>query len=131
MDRRSDVRIDTNEPVVITQLGAGGRHPTGGMILDMSGSGMLMKAPRFFPIDALVRIEGGNMLLLGEVVRCEAHENGFYVGILIRHSLQNLKALENLNRVLLEWEGKPTGEPVEVRTSRNPAASLSAPIMRE
>lgn len=131
MERRSEVRVELNEPVVVTPLGARPREPLGGMIVNMSGSGMLMKVPHPLKADTLVRIEASNMLLLGEVAHCEPHATGFRVGILIRHSLQNLKALQNLNQALLESEGQPCQEPADALVSRKEAGPPAAPIMRE
>lgn len=78
--------------------------------------------PCSIKVNALIRIEGSNMLLLGEVTRCEPHQQGFHLGVLIRHSLQNLQALENLNRALLEAEGKLCEEAVPVPVSRDEGA---------
>jgi hypothetical protein len=137
MDRRREIRVEANEPVVITELGANRRHPMGGMIQDMSGSGMLIKLPRSIATDALIRVETSSMLLLGEVVRCEPDGEEFRVALTIRHSLQNLQALENLNRALLEAEHGmgaeqvDAGELVPVRSGKRRGPGASAPIMRE
>jgi hypothetical protein len=123
MDRRREIRVEANEPVVVIELGHNRRHPMGGMIKDISGSGMLLiKLPRAVALDALVRVEASNLLLLAEVVRCEADGEEFRVALMIQHSLQNLQALENLNRILLEAKRSSGVEQVE---------QGSAPIMRE
>ena len=116
MERRQEIRVQTNEPVVVTELGASPSQSIGGMVLDMSESGISIKLPHALRIEALIRVEGGNMLLLGEVVRCRASNQGFQVGVLVRHALQNLKDLENLNRALLGAEAREhsvTEEPAQ------------------
>jgi hypothetical protein len=128
MDRRREIRVEANEPVVVTEVGANRHHRMGGMIHDVSGSGMLIKLARALAVDALVRVEASSMLLLAEVVRCEADGEGFRVALMIRHSLQNL-ALENLNTVLLEAGRAAGAEQVEQQST--PIKRQSAPIMRE
>lgn len=123
MERRRQIRVEANEPVVVTELGANRHHPMGGMIQDVSGDGMLIRLPRALPAEALVRVEASNMLLLGEVVRCETEGHEFRAALTIRHSLQNLQDLENLNRALLGYENAPEPEDSPVQAA--------APIMRE
>jgi hypothetical protein len=122
MDRRQETRVEANEPVVITEVGANRRHRMGGMIHDMSGCGMLIKLPRSIATSTLVRVETSSMLLLAEVVRCEADGGGFRVALMVRHSLQSLQALKNLNRILLEADRATGVEQVEQQ---------SVPIMKE
>ncbi len=102
MERRKELRFEANEPVAVTELDSGHRHhAVGGMIRDVSAGGMLMKLPHRIECKALVRVETSCMLLLGEVVRCAPEGESFLVGIAVRHSLQDLKSLDNLNRALL------------------------------
>ena len=98
MDRRRELRFAANEPVLVTEVGSGRRHrPMGGMVRNLSGHGMLLKLPHSLACRALVSVETSSMLLLGEVVRTQQEEEeGFLVAITIRHSLQDLKDLENL-----------------------------------
>jgi hypothetical protein len=137
MDRRQETRVEANEPVVITELGANRRHRMGGMIQDLSGSGMLIKLPRSIAIDALVRVETSSMLLLGEVVRCEPDGDDFRVGLILCHSLQSWQALANLNRALLDAGHGMGAEQIEqeqlvpVRTGKRRGPGQSAPIMGE
>jgi hypothetical protein len=80
-----------------------------------------MKLPCSLACGTLLRVETSTLLLLGEVVRCEPEGDTFRVAITIRHSLLDLKDLENLNRALLGRESESQPEP---------APELSAPIMK-
>jgi hypothetical protein len=104
MEKRREIRVEANEPAVVTELGTARLPPMGGMIRDLSQGGMLMKLPHAIACNTPVRIETGTMLLLAEVVRCEPDGEEFSVALALRHSLQNLQDLENLNRSLLGYE---------------------------
>jgi hypothetical protein len=121
MERRREVRLEANEPVVLTELGPNHGHPIGGMIRDFSNAGMSIRLARAIPCHAAVRVETGTLLLLGEVVRCERDGEEFRVALAIRHSLQNLQDLANLNKALLSY-GTAASEH---------EARQEAPIMRE
>jgi hypothetical protein len=114
------MRFEVNEPVIVTQLASGRPHAVGGMIRDISSRGMLIKLPHFIDRNALVRVETNSMLLLAEVVRIEPEGEDFLVAIMIRHSLHDLKDLENLNRALLgrKQEGQREPEPVPLPIMR-------------
>jgi hypothetical protein len=123
MEKRRQIRVETNEPVVVTELGSNRHHPMGGMIQDVAGDGMLIRLPRALATAALVRLEASNMLLLGEVVRCETDGRDFRVALAIRRSLQSLHDLENLNRALLGYQN--------AKEQEDSPAPIAIPIMRE
>ena len=75
-------------------------------VADLSGSGLLLITPKAIPVDAAVRIEGNDMLLLGVVCRCEAAAQESRVAVQVRHSLKGLMALEKLNRALLGCDAR-------------------------
>lgn len=133
MERRKDYRLPTNEPVVVTELGTFRGSPMGGMMRDMSGTGMLLKLPRAIACNTPIRVEASDLLLLADVARCLPEGDGYLVGIIIRHSLQNLQDLRNLNRALL-GEGDPEAAETEGAEIENPAPSAETvlvPIIRE
>lgn len=101
MDRRSEPRAEANAPAVITELGSHPRRPAGGVVQDISGNGMRIRLSRAIACNAAVRVETGDMLYLGEVVRCEPDGEGFSVGLMLRHSLTDLPGLERMNRALM------------------------------
>jgi hypothetical protein len=67
----------------------------------MSGSGLRIKLALPIPCGAPVKLETEDMLMLGEVVRCEALGQSYSVGLSLSHSLVALSELERLNRALL------------------------------
>jgi len=100
-ERRGEPRITTNTPARLCLLGDPGGPAGESRILDFSGRALLLSAPFPAPCGSPVRIEGGDMLLLGEVCRVEPAEQGWRIAVEIRHSLRGLSELERLNRSLL------------------------------
>jgi hypothetical protein len=104
MEKRNEVRTALNEPVIVTEVDPPGQPPTGGVLKNISGSGMQVRLPHGFARRSLVKVETKDMLMLGEVIRCEPDGDGFKVALALRHSLQGLAGLASLNRALLEEE---------------------------
>jgi len=77
-------------------------------VIDLSGSGMLVSVPSPIPCGAPVKVEGNDMLLLGEVCRCDAGRHQYRVALEIHHSLAALSELERMNRAIL---GEPARRP--------------------
>jgi len=86
--------------VILTVLGATGRYVIEAYLLDISGSGLQLRAPMPIPSGAAIKIEGGNTLMLGEVCRCEPADGAYEVGIQVSQTLSSLTELERLNRSL-------------------------------
>jgi len=123
MERRSEPRVQANAPVIITVLVGQRQEPMGGMIQEVSGSGMRVRLPQAIARNTPVRIETSDMLLLGEVVRCEPADNEFHLGLMLRHSLQDLHDLERLSRVLMGEREQQSDEEEPIPASNH--------IMRE
>ncbi len=90
----------------MTVLGILGDPSVAGCVIDMSGSGLRVTLALPIPCGAPVKVEAGDMLMLGEVVRCEAMEGEpagtmYAVGVHLSHSLAALSDLGRLNRALL------------------------------
>jgi hypothetical protein len=100
-DTRRERRLPANTPVTITVLGILGEPKAVGTVLDMSGSGLRLRLPMPIPCGAPVKLETDDMLMLGEVVRCEPQGQSYSVGLSLSHSLAALSDLERLNRALL------------------------------
>jgi PilZ domain len=103
-DQRLEQRFAASTSVAVTILGVLGEPKFLGVIVDMSGSGLRLNLPLPVPLGAPVKIETGDMLMLGEVVRCEPAGQTFSVGIAVSQSLTALAELERLNRALLGTE---------------------------
>jgi hypothetical protein len=100
-ERRRERRVQTREAALVTLLGPPGGPPIHGTLTDLSGSGLKFLSGRPLPCGTLVRIEGPNRLMLGEVLRSEPEGDSFSVGVRVRHALHSLTDLERLNRELL------------------------------
>jgi hypothetical protein len=84
-------------------------------VLDASGSGLRMRVPSMIPCGAAVKVDAQDMLMLGEVTRCEQEQGAHVIGVHLSHSLAALAELQKLNRALL-GEDVWTGSRVKVRT---------------
>jgi|SRR5271170_6316783 len=114
LERRSEPRLAANEPVVVTELGQPQLHPKGGLIVEISGSNLTLKLPSAIPLGTPVKVETNDLLMLGEVMRCEPEGDGFRLGLQLRHALRDLPALEKLNRALRGEEEAAREEPAPV-----------------
>jgi len=104
-------------PVSVRILGLSPHDAIPGWVLDVSGSAVKLGLPRAVPCGSPVRIEGDDMLLLGEICRCGAEGELYGAAVQIRHCLSGLAQLERLNAALLgrkrPAEKMPALEPVE------------------
>jgi len=50
---------------------------------DMSSSGLRVNVPVPIPCGVPVRVEAQEMLMLGQVCRCEPDEDGYMVGVMV------------------------------------------------
>jgi hypothetical protein len=117
VERRSEPRAAAKERVIVTELGQG-RRPHVGLIVEVSGNSLTLKLVTAIARGTPVQVETTDMLMLGEVARCDPAEDGFRLALTLRHSLHDLQALEKLNRALM---GK--------RSDREQPSPV--PIMRE
>jgi hypothetical protein len=108
MERRREPRIAAKERVIVTELGPG-RHPHVGLIVEIAEGSLTLKLVSAIPRGTAVQVETIGMLMLGEVASCEPAEDGFRLALMLRYSLADLQALENLNRAVI---GKPAPQEV-------------------
>ena len=109
VERRSEHRLMTNLAAEVSLLGTEEAGAFPGTILNVSGRGLLLRIPRQTSCGAVLRIETGDTLLLGEVLRCEPSGDQWRVAVQTRHRLDGLTEIERLNRALLEHEAAPRG----------------------
>jgi len=95
----------TNESVSIAGLVDYASH---------SGAVLGLRVQRQFRTGTLLRVDLKNSLLLGEVMREEARDDGYLVHMRIEHSLPNLS---ELREVMGELEWLPPVPPVLSRAS--------------
>ena len=104
MERRRDLRINSDQAVRVTVLGKI-RNQTQGRAIDISGSGIRIVVPcSFVPGDA-VRIDTEDAMLLGDVCYCSAREGDFVIGVALDQALNGLADLARLNEALLLESG--------------------------
>jgi hypothetical protein len=104
LDRRFAPRFTANQAVQVTLLeGSADRMP--GVITDVSGGGMRIvldgPLPNALAMDAPVRVDLPDSMVLGEVCYCQRHGDGFAIGIQMQHSLLNLAELTRLRSQFL------------------------------
>ena len=105
-EKRKEPRLISGMHVTVTLAGARDSLTLKGRVLDVSGSGMLLSLPSPLPCGSPVRVEGNDMLLLGEVCRCEGGPEQSRVALQIRHCLTSLSQLDALNRAILGGEAR-------------------------
>jgi hypothetical protein len=93
--RHFEPQSERNEPVVITRLD---QTPEGGLIVEMAAGSMTVKLPNAIEAGTSVRVETRDMLVFGEVARCDAAGEGFRLGLILRNSLQQPPAIEPIVR---------------------------------
>jgi len=102
-ERRQESRLKANQPVTLTVLtvSIGPRSPVfEACILEVSGSGLRVRTPGPIPCGAPVRVDAGELPMLGKVCRCKPENGAYTVGINLSHSIAALAELEKLNQAL-------------------------------
>ncbi len=105
MERRKEPRIDIDQTVTMTVLGAVDSSPIQVKAVEMSGEGMRILSPVPVKYQAVVEVRTHDMLLLGEVIRTEARDGNHLLAIKLQHSLHSLCDLQRLNQAL-RWEDR-------------------------
>lgn len=113
MERRREVRIRTDTPVELTVLGSGEASGPA-QAVEFSGHGLQVVVHRPIPVNAAVKVEGDNWMMLGEVCYCRPEGIHFVAGLKIDQTLENLRELAELNENLLSTS--PQTERTEAST---------------
>jgi hypothetical protein len=100
VERPKQPRLKVGESVMLIALGAPGSRPIEACVVDMSSTSVQVRVPAPLPCDTLVKIDGENELVLGEVRYCEPERGAYRVGIQLTTALPSLMELELLNRAL-------------------------------
>ena len=108
MERRREVRIRTDKPVEVTVLGSN-EASSPAQAVEFSGHGLQLVLPQPLPVNAPVKIEGDDWMMLGEVCYCRQEGIHFVAGLKIDQTLDNLQELSELNANLLQTERKTAG----------------------
>ena len=106
MERRREARIRTDKPVELTVLGA--EEASGpAQAIEFSGHGLQLVLHRPVPVNAAVKVEGDDWLMLGEVCYCRQEGIHFVAGLKIDQTLDNLQELNDLNNSLMSTSAEP------------------------
>jgi hypothetical protein len=100
MERRREARIRTDKPVELTVLGTDEASGPA-QAIEFSGHGLRLVIHRPIPVNAPVKVEGDDWMMLGEVCYCRQEGIHFVAGLKIDQTLDNLQELDELNRNLL------------------------------
>jgi c-di-GMP-binding flagellar brake protein YcgR len=100
MERRKEPRLDINQEVTVTVLGEPDSPPFQAAAVDMSGTGMRILSPLRVRYQAAVKVQTGDLLLLGEVIRIQDCERGYMLALKLRHSVDLRGDLERLNEAI-------------------------------
>ncbi len=90
-------------PVELTVLGSS-EGPGPAQAIEFSGHGLQLVVHRPVPVNAAVKVEGDDWLMLGEVCYCRQQGMTYVVGLQIEQTLEGLKKLAELNESLLSEE---------------------------
>jgi hypothetical protein len=113
MERRREARIRTDKPVELTVLGS--EESSGpAQAIEFSGHGLQVVLHRPIPVNAAVKVEGDDWMMLGEVCYCRQEGIHFVAGLKIDQTLDNLQELSKLNENLLNTQ--PQAERTEPST---------------
>ena len=105
MERRREARIRADKPVELTVLGD--EESSGpAQAIEFSGHGLQLVIHRPIPVNAAVKVEGDDWMMLGEVCYCRQEGIHFVAGLRIEQTLENLQELAELNKNLLSTERK-------------------------
>src|SRR5579864_5921233 len=113
MERRREARIRTDKPVELTVLG--NDEASGpAQAIEFSGHGLQVVLHRPIPVNAAIKVEGDDWMMLGEVCYCRQEGIHFVAGLKIDQTLDNLQELAKLNENLLSTQ--PKTQDTEART---------------
>ncbi len=76
-----------------------------------SGRGLRLVLKQPVPVGTVVKVQGDDWLVLGEVCYCRKERSNFVVGLQLEHSLIGLLELEDLNRKFTSEELQPVEIP--------------------
>jgi hypothetical protein len=103
MERRREARIRTDKPVELTVLGSE-EASAPAQAIEFSGHGLQLVLHHPVPVNAAVKVEGDDWMMLGEVCYCRQEGIHFVAGLRVEQTLENLKELDELNKNLLSTE---------------------------
>lgn len=95
MERRREPRFPCNQPARITCL-SGQEQSFDGLLVNLSGRGLRIALTTPIPVNIPIRIDVGDMLLLGDICYCRKEDDVYSVGVALAHSILEMSALTHL-----------------------------------
>ncbi len=83
VNKRRESRIAADTPVMLTVLRILGEPMVSGLVNNVSGSGLSVDVRVPIPCGAQVRVESADLVMLGEVCRCEPFADGYSVALVL------------------------------------------------
>lgn len=114
-ERRRELRLPADCPAVITVLGIDPPWTIRGTVADLSGRGLGLKASSPIALHSPVKVESDDLLLLGEVCRCQAVGDDFSLGLQVQEWLALPTVLGAITAV--EQPGQNLGEKGEAQSN--------------
>src|SRR5262245_53143274 len=111
MERRREERFPCNQPARVTCLVSGGEGMDG-VVINLSGRGLRVTTKHAIAVGTALRIDVGDMMLLGDVCYCRREGEDYSVGVALAHSILEMSALSKLMTRLTE-ESHHTHDSVE------------------
>lgn len=104
MERRRSNRVQLDRPAQVTILSPDGSRDrvVAARMLDLNQHGMRVQVDQSLAPDSPVRVDVDGRIFLGETCYCSLQqEGGFFAGIVLEQSLDNLEDLVRLTRALM------------------------------
>ena len=118
MEQRKQVRVPVQRPVKLTVLGDSPMEMEG-YLSNISGRGLRMTLSEAIPVNAAIRVDVDNSMLLGEVCYCEPFGGQWAVGLEMEQSLSDLSGLCRLvERLMMEEKRSAKPAPADSTKQR-------------
>jgi hypothetical protein len=106
MNERRVSPIRVGQEMTLMTLGSWGGTLTKASVLNCSGRMLQLRSTSLLERETPVKVEDDDVLVLGEVYRCEREDEDYRVGIRLSHMLHSLLDLDNCgNDLCLEEYG--------------------------
>jgi hypothetical protein len=114
MDRRREPRFDCQLPVCVTPL-AGNSASLKGILTNISPQGARIAVSAPLDLNVPVRVDTGDVFLLGDVCYCHPEPGGYSVGVVLAHSVGANGSLSAFLTALMSSSGEQAWEIPKVR----------------
>lgn len=83
MERNIEARLKANQPVMVSSCGLMKLSSVSGRALDVSATALRLRLPHPIPCGSPVRVEADDMIMLGEVKRCQYDFDSYIVSLML------------------------------------------------